>query len=405
MERGKVSKEPLVRAPGIPKRMGDLGIKPVVRAATMPVEGTEKRGSADFEPFDGPSLFAGFKRSATVVETSRSAAAHPDRPSPTKTRQGGLPICGNPTLDTTHLYMAWESSGSNPTSPLSSSTAPQTKCTNCTVLMQSMDRLKQIQARVSPSPPKIEPAATRPNPELAQVHERNMSRKPRSSQTFSQPLNPEMFNGSSFNNHGAVEKKVRDPENANSAKPSAYETHRMRENYPFTSTAIAHAKREAERVVTAQRDVFPTQPSKHTMPQQPRAEAPAADTHSTQPTSIATAIQSSLPSHNTNFPTTTQVLRHRAAALEPIDPSPHYHLSNRHPSFNIYRQSATAHPTLASLTSSTSRPLQRSAPNATLSGAQRPGIRPDDAALWEQLEELRGAMEGLLREREEWKRV
>jgi hypothetical protein len=52
---------PLLRAPGISKRMSESKIKPVSRASTAPVTSPGGKDAVDFEPFQGPSLYSGFK--------------------------------------------------------------------------------------------------------------------------------------------------------------------------------------------------------------------------------------------------------------------------------------------------------------------------------------------------------
>jgi hypothetical protein len=406
-EKGEIGEEPLLRAPGIPKTMGDLVIKPVVRATTVPNEITGKRGSMDFEPFNRPSLFSGFKRSATMVENSRSAALQPSHSSLAE-QQRGLPICGNPTIDTTHLYMSWQSCGDIPSSSPSSSTPPKPKCTNCTVLMQSMDRLRQVhsmkaslESKSSPPPTKPEPAATRPSPALASVdegRERIMKGQIPLPRPVAQPVN-----GVSFGPHYGVEKEARDTANANIMTAPTYTTHHTGLTNPLAPVALAQTAREPERIVSAQRAGFPAQPFIHTTPRQYRAAAPAPDSQSTQPASRTLATHPSIPSRSTVFPSTVQAPRHQVADLKSVRPASQHEVSSRVPSSNPYRQPVTVRPTSTSRTPSAFRSPPRGSPMGTSSNKHHRARRPEDAALWAQLQELQRGMEGLLKEKEDRK--
>jgi hypothetical protein len=381
-ERKEATEEPLLRAPGIPKRMGNPRIKAVSRAATAPVEGTEKRVSAEFEPFDGPSLFSGFKRSPTMNEPLQPAASRPSHSS-TSEQQHGLPVCGDPTPNTTHLYMAWQSPGNSSTFPPSSSTPSKPKCPNCTVLMQSMDRLRRLQPvkgllNTKPSPsslPRVQPAASRKVAEIEQPgveRHRRTGCQPPLSRSPLQLVNPTRLNDSLFTSGGGFER-------GSQATGKAYLTSTGSTN-PLASTACAIVKREAE--IPALRDPLDfSNPNSFAKfkPTQRRAGVPAANLQQ----SISTFPNADTPTvTRTTIPLpSTQATRHPADVPRAI-PSALHALPNHIPPPNTFGYSSTVDP---------------SVDPSTLPAK----IYPENAALWKELWELQAAMKELLSTREE----
>lgn len=149
-------KQQLIRAPGIPTTMLEPINRPLARAATMPAE-PKRRGSVDFEPFQGPSLFTNFKRSLTTDENIQRWQQSRDNvsttPAPAPARKA-FPVCGDSTINAQHIYL-------NNAHDLSISSHAQVdikgqqKCQNCVVLVKALDRLRQhlpISPEGSPKP-------------------------------------------------------------------------------------------------------------------------------------------------------------------------------------------------------------------------------------------------------------
>ncbi|PSN74239.1 hypothetical protein BS50DRAFT_567102 [Corynespora cassiicola Philippines] len=153
--------EALRRAPGISRAAAEPILKPLRRASTTPAEESNHRKSTDFEPFEGPSLFSNFRSSTTTednVQRWREATQRPARGSQHAhvTNECRIPVCGENTSEFTHAYVDMGSFGS-PTNERGSSKKPM--CRNCSILVQSVDRLRQSLAQNSPKPdstPKFE---------------------------------------------------------------------------------------------------------------------------------------------------------------------------------------------------------------------------------------------------------
>lgn len=149
---------PLLRAPGIPSETPELMLKPLARTSTMPPE-FKQRGSVDFEPFDGPSLFSNFKRSMTTEEKiqrwRQSHGCTPIPNSPSTTSRKPIPVCGESNPHLKHVYMSTASHfGSLSRDPQESE--GQRACKNCTILVQTLDRLRQNLNSSAQSSPTVE---------------------------------------------------------------------------------------------------------------------------------------------------------------------------------------------------------------------------------------------------------
>ncbi|KAF1954839.1 hypothetical protein CC80DRAFT_536633 [Byssothecium circinans] len=99
-----VDEEPLMLAPGISKRMSEPKFKPVSRASTMPVTRSVNRKSSDFEPFQGPSLFSGFKQPTPIEGMGNNATK-----ASIETANHRIPIkalCGVLSNEPMHIYDA-----------------------------------------------------------------------------------------------------------------------------------------------------------------------------------------------------------------------------------------------------------------------------------------------------------
>ena len=149
---------PLRRAPGIPSETPELIPGPPARAATMPTE-VKQRGSVDFEPFNGPSLFSNFRRSMTTDENiqrwrqSRERVSTPETPA--AQIANATPVCGESVSGVEHVYMG---------SAVCLGTAPRARkgsqgqlmCKNCAILVQTLDRLRQNLNTSTQSSPTLE---------------------------------------------------------------------------------------------------------------------------------------------------------------------------------------------------------------------------------------------------------
>lgn len=149
---------PLLRAPGISSESPELMLKPLARAATMPAE-FRKRGSVDFEPFDGPSLFSNFKRTTTTDENvqlwRQSRERTPGPESPKAAAGKPTPVCGESIPGVEHVYMS-NASSLRDTSRGQRECAGLQKCKSCLILVQTLDRLRQNLNTSAQSSPTLE---------------------------------------------------------------------------------------------------------------------------------------------------------------------------------------------------------------------------------------------------------
>jgi hypothetical protein len=150
-------KPSLCRAPGISTdRITDM-LKPIARASTMPAE--FKQPAVDFEPSQGPSLFANFKRSMTTDERIQQWQRDRDnllvsQTRPTATKQPSS-VCGTVIKGVRHVYMT---SGSHRTVPPGSAHAEHylPVCKKCTILCETLDRLRKNLTLTEQSAPESE---------------------------------------------------------------------------------------------------------------------------------------------------------------------------------------------------------------------------------------------------------
>ena len=136
---------PLLRAPGISKKMTQPLLRPLARASTLPTELRQKE-DVDFEPFAGLSLFANFSRSMTTEEKVQQWREKRDSMPVTQTDPGSVkglqPICGEMTPRMQHVYMSSASSPSSMPGPIQEHEGSST-CKNCVILVQTLGRLRQ----------------------------------------------------------------------------------------------------------------------------------------------------------------------------------------------------------------------------------------------------------------------
>lgn len=141
--------EQLRRAPGISKHVTNRILKPIERASTLPVERKDRK-SVDFKPFDGPSLFSGFKRASTLDVPSRTKTTElpktvSDRQrhiAPVTVPQSPMTVCGDHSPEFHHVYMdSLTQMNSFATKFRSSVQLPS--CQKCSVLVQTVMRLRK----------------------------------------------------------------------------------------------------------------------------------------------------------------------------------------------------------------------------------------------------------------------
>jgi hypothetical protein len=158
--RAKISKEQpaLLRAPGISTDKPASILKPIARATTMPVE-FKQRKSVDFEPFEGSSLFSNFKRSQTTDE--RIQQWQQDRDLAIRSRNQSharsqcASVCGDSSKGVKHVYLTTEFQ--RPATPYQGSfEQPLPPCKKCTILCETLDRLRQNLSLSEQSSPKPE---------------------------------------------------------------------------------------------------------------------------------------------------------------------------------------------------------------------------------------------------------
>jgi hypothetical protein len=158
----------LLRAPGISTDKPDSILKPIARAATMPTE-FKQRKSVDFEPSDGPSLFSNFKRSLTTDERiqqwqqDRDLAVTSRNQSDARTHCAT--VCGDISKGIKHVYLV--SDFHRPATPYPSSLEhPLPPCKKCTILCETLDRLRQNLSLSEQNSPRPEAQAQRVSVEI-----------------------------------------------------------------------------------------------------------------------------------------------------------------------------------------------------------------------------------------------
>jgi hypothetical protein len=158
--QAKTNKEQpaLVRAPGISTNKPESILKPIARAATMPAE-FKQRKSVDFEPFEGPSLFSNFKRSQTTDERIQQWQQDRDLATTSRkqshTRSQCASVCGDISKGFKHVYLTSEFY--RPAMPYGGSHAHHLPpCKKCTILCETLDRLRQNLSLSEQSSPKPE---------------------------------------------------------------------------------------------------------------------------------------------------------------------------------------------------------------------------------------------------------
>ncbi|EAT90479.2 hypothetical protein SNOG_02267 [Parastagonospora nodorum SN15] len=145
---------PLLRAPGISASTPQSILRPIARSSTMPAELKQDK-SVDFEPFEGPSLFSNFRRSMTTDE--KIQRWQQDHIPTTATRINLTPssqyksVCGSNTREVKHVYMI---SGSFPPGTARGALREQIlpACKQCTILCETLDRLRQSLSMSKESP-------------------------------------------------------------------------------------------------------------------------------------------------------------------------------------------------------------------------------------------------------------
>jgi hypothetical protein len=128
------------RAPGISKDTPEPILKPISRAATLPVDRKDRK-SVDFEPFEGPSSYSGFKRASTIDIPTAS------RPPgvPTFLQNAAKPLCGKLTQGFRHTYLKVGEESTRVIPPVwpYDRDQPTTPCPRCSILTQTLDRLSE----------------------------------------------------------------------------------------------------------------------------------------------------------------------------------------------------------------------------------------------------------------------
>jgi Xaa-Pro dipeptidase len=148
----------LVRAPGISTDQPESILKPIARAATMPAE-FKQRKSVDFEPCDGPSLFSNFKRSLTTDERIQQWQQDRDLAVTSKNqshaRSQCASVCGEMSKGVKHVYLVSEfhRQATPYSSPFENPLPP---CKKCTILCETLDRLRHNLSLSEQSSPKPE---------------------------------------------------------------------------------------------------------------------------------------------------------------------------------------------------------------------------------------------------------
>jgi hypothetical protein len=166
------NERPLLCAPGISEVPPQPIIRPIARAATMPAQ-LEHRDDIDFEPFEGPSLFTNFNTNMTTEEKIQRWQHERDstlnsRKQPEITYQC-TPVCGTDVKEVKHVYMT---SGSIRPGTVDKAHREHylPPCKQCTILCETLKRLRQNLLLSSPSSPKtkveLDVASTTPKQKL-----------------------------------------------------------------------------------------------------------------------------------------------------------------------------------------------------------------------------------------------
>ncbi|KAF2259316.1 hypothetical protein CC78DRAFT_537165 [Lojkania enalia] len=162
--------------------------QPLGRTSNISIKKSE-RSSIDLAPFSGLSLYANFPRSSTTDENVKcwKTANNIRCQSPedmTRTIEDTTlrkPVCGEDSITVTHAYMDFPAQSSKVGNVLVRTYTNEIKptCRKCTILVQTVDRLRQNLVKNeqdAPKKPRVEPAATRKVPE--------MKERPRASRTM-----------------------------------------------------------------------------------------------------------------------------------------------------------------------------------------------------------------------------
>jgi len=185
--RRNSNEEPLLqRAPGILSEEPVSILKPISRAATMPPE-SKLRSSVDFEPYHGPSLFSNFKRAMTTDERvhywqqnqRKTGGEHIHMPR-------SQTLCGESSPHFMHIYTS-----TTPGIPLCSpspSSYSRNPCQNCSMLCQTLDRLRGHLNRTEPT--KEETKMRPPFATMTRPAERVDPTKPAAKKDMQGPLVP-----------------------------------------------------------------------------------------------------------------------------------------------------------------------------------------------------------------------
>lgn len=165
---------PLVRAPGISRKIPEPILKPISRATTMSTE-MAQQSSVDFEPFNGPSLFSNFRRSMTTddnVQRWRRAREESSAPrSPPKPTRQPTPVCGELSFHVEHVYMS-NTPSLAPSSHQTHESETKPMCQKCVILVRTLGRLRRnLVSATGDSPvlshnPAVELATTRKELEM-----------------------------------------------------------------------------------------------------------------------------------------------------------------------------------------------------------------------------------------------
>ncbi|KAF1995721.1 hypothetical protein P154DRAFT_580595 [Amniculicola lignicola CBS 123094] len=173
--------ESLLRAPGISQHTPEPILRPIQRASTAPVY---RNTSVDFEPFNGPSLISGFKRASTApIHPKKSVdfeqfngpsllsgfkrastldvtqlRGRSGQTSSRKTHDSNVrtPICGIPNPDFMHAYLDFPTQigKAGAVSVRNYTAEKKPACQHCTVLTQTLGRLRQNLANQEHNSPK-----------------------------------------------------------------------------------------------------------------------------------------------------------------------------------------------------------------------------------------------------------
>lgn len=147
-----------LRAPGISSAQPESILRPIARAATMPTQ-YKQHNSVDFEPFKGPSLFTNFRKLMTSDEKIKRWQVDGEttlapRKQPEIAYQS-TPVCGTNTKEVKHVYMT---SGSHRPGTAHNALREHylPPCKQCTILCETLERLRQNLSLSGPSSPKAE---------------------------------------------------------------------------------------------------------------------------------------------------------------------------------------------------------------------------------------------------------